>query len=176
MIHPAFAVCLRARVDYGLLISNAQHSKLDSQPAGKQGPLQIAQPTFVELKQHMSPAETANHSTCFRTSHRLVIDTIYAEGHWDSVCWAEGLQESLLWSGGQHTLWQWSYSKNLLQDLTLLGQRHNMCQRTSRQCVLGRGASGEELTGERWPTKTLAVELSLTSQRRMERSLEPVAM
>ena len=30
-------------------------------------------------------------------------------------------------------------------------------------------------TGERWPTKTLAVEASLISHNLMERSLEPVA-
>lgn len=46
----------------------------------------------------------------------------------------------------------------MLQDITLIGQQHNICRRRPGQCLLGRGASGE-LTVERWPTHTVAMEL-----------------
>jgi hypothetical protein len=42
-------------------------------------------------------------------------------------------------------------------------------------CNLHQAECSWRLTGERWPTKTLAVEASLMSHSLMERSLEPVA-
>ncbi len=70
-------------------------------------------------------------------------------------------------------------SQMYITDYMRLHRSHEITQITLQIafvhaiCVRLRAAGW--LTGERWPTKTLAVEASLMSHSLMERSLEPVA-